>query len=540
MTKNYLLLYRGVIIRVNLNKGFLKHNLMDVFKNLKSQNSKLSLTRTLKRRLSPLNAWSFAFGCVIGWSAFVMPGGVFLPNAGPLGTMIAMEIAALVMLIISYNYSYMIKKIPKTGGEFLYAQNAFGEKHGFLCAWMLSLSYLSVIPLNATALNLILRAITGDAFQFGFHYTIAGYHVYFGEMLLAFSALIILAVVGSFNVKIIAKLQTYLVMILLTGIILVLIGVITSPLSSGKNLHPLFYPETPNFHRNAIAQILAVAATAPMSFVGFDTVPQLSEESNFSPDRLKVIMDTSIVCGAFVYIVLVFIAAAIVPTGYSNWVEYVNDISNLSGVNGIPTLAIANIAMGKFGLFCIVSSVIAAMLTGIIGFYMATSRLLYSMSRNEMIPKWFGQLNKNNVPINAIIFCMIFSGLTSLLGRAALGWVFDMASTGAAAGFAYTSISACKYAWQEKRTDIIILGAIGFIFAMLFEVLLLVPIPGVNGSLYKESYILLIIWLTLGAIFYVYTSRKKLRVKFLKTLIQSGGGGESVNTKIKETINKII
>ena len=538
MNKNYLLLYRGVIIRVNLSKGFLKHNLMDALKNLKSKDSKLNLTRTLERRLSPLNAWSFAFGCVIGWSAFVMPGGVFLPSAGPLGTMIAMEIAALVMLIISYNYSYMIKKFPQTGGEFLYAQNAFGEKHGFLCAWMLSLSYLSVIPLNATALNLILRAITGNAFQFGFHYTIAGYHVYFGEMLLAFSALIILAVIGSFNVKIIAKLQTYLVMILLTGIILVLIGVVTSPLSS-NNLHPLFYPETPEFHRNAIAQILAVATTAPMSFVGFDTVPQLSEESNFSPDRLKVIMDTSIVCGAFVYIVLVFIAAAVVPTGYSNWVEYVNNISNLSGVDGIPTLAVANIVMGKFGLFCIVSSVIAAMLTGIIGFYMATSRLLYSMSRNEMIPKWFGHLNKNNVPINAIIFCMLFSGLTSLLGRATLGWVFDMASTGAAAGFAYTSIAACKYAWQEKRTDIIILGAIGFIFAMLFEVLLLVPIPGVNGSLYKESYILLIIWLTLGVIFYVYTSRRKLRVKFLKTLIQNGGG-KNHNTKIKEIIEKVF
>ena len=488
--------------------------------------------RTLKRRLSPLNVWSFAFGCVIGWNAFVMPGGIFLPSGGPMGTMIAMELAALVMLIISYNYSYMIKKFPQVGGEFIYAKTAFGEKHGFLCAWLLSLSYLSVIPLNATALNLILRAIAGDTFQFGFHYTIAGYHIYFGEMLLAFSALIILAIVAFFDVRIIAKLQTYLVIILLSGIIIVLTGVICSPLSDSANLKPLFYPETNNFHRAAIAQILAVAATAPMSFVGFDTVPQLSEESNFSPDKVKVVMDTSIVCGAFVYIVLTFIAASIIPNGYNSWVEYVNDISNLSGIKAIPTLAVSYMAMGKIGLFFIVASVFSAMLTGIIGFYMATSRLLYSMSRDEMIPKWFCKLNRHNVPIHAIIFCMTFSGLTSLLGRAALGWVFDMASTGAAAGFAYTSISACKYAYQEKRIDIIILGAIGFIFAILFEVLLLVPIPGVEGSLSKESYMLLIIWLALGFIFYVYTSRRKLRIKILKSFVQGGGAKRKALKKL--------
>ncbi|MBQ2615642.1 MAG: hypothetical protein IJF90_02160, partial [Synergistaceae bacterium] len=62
--------------------------------------------RQLKRELTPLNVWSLAFGCVIGWSAYVMPGTVFLPNAGPLGTLIAMELATVVMLIIAYNYSY--------------------------------------------------------------------------------------------------------------------------------------------------------------------------------------------------------------------------------------------------------------------------------------------------------------------------------------------------------------------------------------------------------------------------------------------------
>ena len=35
--------------------------------------------------LSALGAWALAFGCSVGWGAFVMPGTTFLPIAGPLG-----------------------------------------------------------------------------------------------------------------------------------------------------------------------------------------------------------------------------------------------------------------------------------------------------------------------------------------------------------------------------------------------------------------------------------------------------------------------
>ena len=44
----------------------------------------------LQKKLSPLNVWALALGSIIGWGAFVMPANTFLPNAGPLGTAIAM------------------------------------------------------------------------------------------------------------------------------------------------------------------------------------------------------------------------------------------------------------------------------------------------------------------------------------------------------------------------------------------------------------------------------------------------------------------
>ena len=431
-----------------------------------------------------------------------MPGTVFLKNAGPLGTLIAMEIATLIMLIISYNYSYMIKKFPLTGGEFIYAKMAFGERHGFLCAWFLSLSYLSVIPLNATALNLIMRAVFGDAFQFGFHYVVKGYHVYFGEILLAIGALIIFMIVNSWGVQFTGRIQTLMVMILLGGIIVAVAGAFLSPDVSSSNLYPMFHPTSEDFTKTIAAQIIAILVTGPQSFVGFDTVPQLMEESNFSHDKVKVVMDTSIICGGFVYISLTLLACSVWPKIYSNWVEYNNALPGLSGIEGIPTLNAANMLLGKAGLFFLVASVIAAMLTGIVGFYTATSRLLYSMARDGMIPSWFEALNKNGVPKNAGLFCTVIAGLTCLLGRAVMGWVFDMASIGGAIGFAYTSISAFKYALSEKRIDIMIFGILGFILSLGMAFLLLVPVPGLNVSLGRESYLLLVIWTLLGFAFY--------------------------------------
>ena len=57
----------------------------------------------LEKKLSPVNVWSLALGCIIGWGAFVMPGNTFLGKAGPLGTAIAMAIAAVIMCIIANN-----------------------------------------------------------------------------------------------------------------------------------------------------------------------------------------------------------------------------------------------------------------------------------------------------------------------------------------------------------------------------------------------------------------------------------------------------
>jgi amino acid transporter len=150
----------------------------------------------LSRSLSPLSVWSLALGSIIGWGAFVMPGNLFLESAGPLGTAIGLGIGAVIMIIISLSYGYMIQRYPVAGGEFAYTYKSYGKHHAFVCAWFLGLSYLSIVPLNATALALISRYMFPGILQHGYLYTIAGWDVYLGEVILASFALIFLGLLA--------------------------------------------------------------------------------------------------------------------------------------------------------------------------------------------------------------------------------------------------------------------------------------------------------------------------------------------------------
>ena len=138
----------------------------------------------LSKYLSPLNVWALSFGCAVGWGAFVMPGTTFLPLAGPVGTAIGIVIGAFVMFIIGINYHHLMVKYPDAGGTLTYSIRSFGFDHGLLSAWFLMLVYIAIMWANATAIVLIARNVFGKIFQFGFHYVVAGYDVYCGEVLL--------------------------------------------------------------------------------------------------------------------------------------------------------------------------------------------------------------------------------------------------------------------------------------------------------------------------------------------------------------------
>lgn len=456
-------------------------------------------TGGLKRSLSPVNVWAIALGCIVGWGAFVMPGNKFLPAAGPLGTAIGMAAAVIIMTLIAFNYNYMINACPEAGGEFAFTRNTFGRNHAFVCSWFLGLSYLAIVALNASALALLGRNLLGNLFQFGFSYTVAGYDLYCGELLLAVAAILFFAWLSIRGVKSSGVFQTVLVFLLVAGVAVISVAALLSPQAKAANLSPAFPAG-----KVPIAGILAIVAIAPWTFVGFDTVPQAAEEFNFKPRKTKAIMIVSILFGAIVYILLNTVSASVVPAGYANWSEYISSLPNLRGIESLPTFHAAKALLGSAGLGFLGLSVLAAILSGIIGFYLATSRLLFAMGRDKLLPGWFAKLHpRYGTPANAILFVMAFSLVAPFFGRTALNWIVDMSATGAAIGYGYTSAATLLRARREGRTGLVISGAAGVVLSLFFCFILLVPVRGLDCCLGRESYICLAVWTLLGAVFYL-------------------------------------
>lgn len=446
----------------------------------------------LSKSLSPLNVWALALGSIIGWGAFVMPGNLFLPSAGPLGTAIGLGIGAFIMIIISLSYGYMIQRFPVAGGEFAYTYKSYGKHHAFICAWFLGLSYLSIVPLNATALALISRYMFPGILQHGYLYTIAGWDVYLGEILLASVALILFGWMSIKGIKVSGNIQTVLAITLVSSILILVLFALLNSSVHYDNLMPLFSPsQTP------LNGILSIIAIAPWAYVGFDAIPQASEEFNFSHKKSLGIMILAILLGGLMYISLNTITAIVVP-----WKELID--SNPFWATGYAT----EVLLGQFGLILLGLALMAAVLTGIIGFYMASSRLIYSLARANALPSWFSSLHpKYSTPHNTILFIMLISLVAPWFGRQVLLWIVDMASIGAAIGYFYTSSSTFLLLYREKsKLNLKWISLLGSILSLGFVLLLIVP--GLPTFLVIQSRIALFVWVLLGILFYTISLKK--------------------------------
>ncbi len=486
----------------------------------------------LDKKLSPINVWAIAFGCIIGSGAFLLPGTSFLPKAGPLGAAAAMLTGAFAMVIIAINYNFMINKYPVAGGELTYAKEAFGNIHSFICAWFLSLSYLMIVPFNATALSMVARSFFGSVFQVGFHYNAAGYDIYCGEIILGIFVLVFFALLNIRGVKFTGMFQTVLSCLLVSAVIIIFTAAVLKGVLNVENLSPLLAENDvladaaskttgalARHGRSGLSGVLKVLAVAPFCFLGFDTTSQAAEELKFSVKKSKIIMVLSIFFGAFIYIALNLAAASCRPDGYADWTEYIADVNAgaLSGIENIPTFNAARTLLGTPGLIFIGIAVLAAICSGITGFYLATSRIMYRMSKAKIIPPWFGMLHpKYKTPAKTLLFILAISVIAPFFGRTALGWIVDMTSLGAAIGFGYTSAAAFKFARKDGNRSIAVTGFLGTAMSCVFALLLLVPVPMLDCALGRESLICLALWIVMGIVFYVYENfchREKFMIK---------------------------
>ncbi|MBO4468586.1 MAG: APC family permease, partial [Clostridia bacterium] len=194
----------------------------------------------LKRQLSPMHVWAIAFGCIIGWGSFINPGKKFLPNSGVAGTAIAMLLGALVMVIIAFSYAYMVPKFPKAGGEFTFAKNCYGKIPAYICGWFLVAAYLTNVPMNSTAIGLIVEKLGFSVLKHGFSYRIAGFEVHFAEIIFAMCILILFGILNIIGVKKAGIVQTVLASLLAICAFTLCIAALISAKAKGINMTPVW------------------------------------------------------------------------------------------------------------------------------------------------------------------------------------------------------------------------------------------------------------------------------------------------------------
>ncbi len=446
--------------------------------------------RGFDRYYRPIDVWAIAFGCMVGWGAFVMPGTTFLPVAGPAGTLIAMVISVIIILIVGANFSYLMIRRSGTGGVYAYTKEAFGRDHAILCSWFLSLSYLTIVFLNGTALFIVVRTVFRGKLQTGLQYTIADTPIYLREVAVSMSALILIGILFIVAKPFLQKLHTVLALILIAGSVFITLcclpHVSVHELFTGFGIRGL----------NRTYAVFTLVVLAPWAFVGFDVIALETVHFRFHVRKTGRIMMLSILLAGFVYTAMTVVGTTCVPDGYASWQEYIADLPNLRGVDSVPTFHAAQTVLGSAGLIVLGITALAAILTGMIAAYRATTRMLSTMAEDRILSEKF-----TNTPVS-ILFIMGISIMISFLGNNALTWFVEITSFGAVIGFGYTSAAAMKFAKAAEHRRVQLSGILGTLISIVFVIVQLVPKTTALGAMSAPSFLLLSLWCLLGFLFY--------------------------------------
>jgi amino acid transporter len=410
------------------------------------------------------------------------------------------------MALIGVSTGFLVRAYPVTGGAFTYAYLGFGRRHAFVCGWFLIMGYAAIVALNASAMGLMIKFLFPQVVETGYLYSIAGWQVYIVQILIVSAVLLLYAWLNIRGAGVSGQTQFIFCCVLIVAAWALFLGMIFSPPTTFHNVTPFFKPGLPTW--SAIAAIVAIS---PWAYIGFDTVPQAAEEFNFSPSKATLLILGALTIAAIHYAVMVIATALAMP-----WTQLVNHhylwgtgqaIEGVLGEAGLAVLALA-LCMGIF--------------TGLIGFYISASRLMFAMGRAGALPPVFSKLHtKHNTPYGGIVFVCAICLLVPWFGRSVLLWVVDMSAVGVSIAFLYYCSVAYKFfKWTPNSVGshfskevapikkcVALLGtlcSIGFLGLLL--------IPGSPGFLEGPAWIALLLWIVLGFVFYMMYSREYLQM----------------------------
>ncbi|GCB01064.1 APC family permease [Mycolicibacterium sp. NCC-Tsukiji] len=379
-------------------------------------------------------------------------------------------LATVAMLFTAASYAKMSVHYPVAGSSYTYVRKALDSRLGFLVGWTILLDYLF--------LPLVIWLI-GAAYLTGEFPAVPAW-VWIVAFIVVTTALNILGLKVADKANLVLMALQFLVIALFIGFA---VAHMVSRHGGGSLLSVTPFSGTGGF-----PAIAAGAAIAAYSFLGFDAVSTLTEDTK-NPQRNipRAIMLVALI-GGVVFVTVAYILTLVQPGGsFPNADSLAADTARTIGGALFAAFFVTGLIIGQF------TSGLAAQAS--------VSRLLYAMGRDSVLPKkFFGTLSPRFfTPVFNIVLC----------GLIGLGAVFLSVATstsfinfGAFTAFTLVNLSVIGYFVRhrhEQRLNPLTYVAIPLIGAVV-DVYLLTQL----GS---AALTLGVIWMSIGVVYLLVLTR---------------------------------
>ena len=387
----------------------------------------LQQDQRLAKTLTAKDLIALGVGAVIGTGIFILPGTIAALHSGPAITLSFM-IAAVVCAVAAMCYAEFSSALPVAGSAYSYGNIIFGELIGWLLGWALFLEYMLSVAAVST-----------------------GWSAYFVSFIEGFGVHIPKAITGSFDpahgtyINLFAVLVvTRISVLLMSGtrsstrinnlMVTIKIGVVLLFLVVG-----IFYVKSSNcqpFMPFGVSGVFKGASLVFFAYLGFDCVSASAAEVKNPQKNLPIgIIGTLVIC------TLLYILVAFVLTGMVSYRE-------LNVANPVA-FALQVVHQNWFaGLLSL--GALAGMFTMMLTMTYSSSRLVYSIGRDGLLPKMLGKIEtRHQTPVNSVRVVTVI--IATLGGLVSLDQLTNLVNIGTLIAFFFMSIGVIPL---RKRKDI--------------------------------------------------------------------------------------
>ncbi|GAA2356541.1 amino acid permease [Streptomyces cuspidosporus] len=318
-------------------------------------------------------------GAIIGAGIFSLAAAVAKDVAGP-AVLISFLVAGAASLCAAFAYAEFAGMVPKAGSSYTYCAAVLGEIVGWIVGWDLLLEYTAIVAVVAIGmsgyLGFLLDAVGVHlpAWALGAPGTGAGHRI----DLLAVVICLAVAWLLTRGTRTSARVETVLTIVKIAIVLLVIVVGLTK-VHTG-NLHP--------FAPFGLGGAFTGAATVFFAVFGYDALSTAAEESVEARSKLPKAMMLSLSISMVLYVLV-----CVVLTGMQRY----SDLDPNSGISS----AFASAGLSGLANVIAVGAVIG-IVTVTFSFMMGASRLWYALSRDGLMPAWFGAIHpKRKVPHRA-------------------------------------------------------------------------------------------------------------------------------------------